>query len=86
MLDRALNLIRFPLMEIEDFASTAAQSGILTDKEVVSIFLYFTVNPKPSIDFIETHRSTMTGNELCVNRFQQTEMRWGYSGTCDRIR
>ncbi|XP_065225122.1 BTB/POZ domain-containing protein 2-like [Planococcus citri] len=86
VLDRALKLIRFPLMAIEDFASTAAQSGILTDKEIVSIFLYFTVNPKPSITFLDTPRSTMTGNELFVNRFQQTEMRWGYSGTCDRIR
>lgn len=47
-LGRALNLIRFPLMTVEEFASSAAQSGILTDREVVGLFLHFTVNPKPA--------------------------------------
>lgn len=35
-LKRALTLIRFPLMSVEEFASEVAQSGILTDREVVS--------------------------------------------------
>ena len=50
-LGRALRLIRFPLMSIEEFAMGPAQSGILEDKEVVNLFLYFTVNPKPHINF-----------------------------------
>lgn len=73
-------------MTLDEFATGVAQSGLLTDKEVVSLFLYFTLNPKPSVDFSDTPRSTLSGNELSVTRFQQVEMRWGYSGTCDRIR
>lgn len=51
VLGRALRLVRFPLMSIEEFATGPAQSGILEDKEVVQLFLYFTVNPKPAIHF-----------------------------------
>ncbi|KAK5968060.1 BTB/POZ domain-containing protein 2 [Trichostrongylus colubriformis] len=51
VLGRAVQLIRFPLMTVEEFAQSAAQSGLLTDREVVNLFLYFTVNPKPSIGF-----------------------------------
>ena len=86
VLGRALRLIRFPLMTVDEFAGCAAQSGLLLDKEVVSLFLYFIVNPKPPIEFIDTPRSTMPGHELHVSRFQQVEMRWGYSGPSDRIR
>lgn len=85
-LGRALSLVRFPLMTVEEFASGAAQSGILTDRETVQIFLYFTVNPKPPINFLDIPRSCMTGKELTVTRFSQVESRWGYSGTSDRIR
>ncbi|KAK7793673.1 hypothetical protein R5R35_013153 [Gryllus longicercus] len=86
VLGRALSLIRFPLMSVEEFAVGAAQSGLLTDREVVSLFLYFTVNPKPVVGFLDSPRCCMTGKERTVNRFQQIESRWGYSGTCDRIR
>lgn len=51
VLDNALYLVRFPLMGLEEFAQGPAQSGVLTDREVVSLFLYFTVNPKPSLRF-----------------------------------
>ena len=40
----ALNLVRFPLMSVEEFAAGPAQSGVLTDREVVQLFLYFTVS------------------------------------------
>lgn len=36
MLKRALYLIRFPLMTVEEFATEVVQSGILTDREIVS--------------------------------------------------
>lgn len=85
-LGRALSLIRFPLMTVEEFAGGAAQSSILTDREVVSLFLYFTVNPKPAVSFPDVPRCCITGKEQTVCRFQQTESRWGYSGTSDRIR
>ncbi|XP_071885382.1 BTB/POZ domain-containing protein 2 isoform X3 [Anas platyrhynchos] len=63
-----------------------AQSGILTDREVVSLFLHFTVNPKPRVEFIDRPRCCLRGKECSISRFQQVESRWGYSGTSDRIR
>jgi len=86
VLGAALNLIRFPLMSVEEFASGPAQSGILTDREIVSLFLYFTVNPKPSISFNSTPRCSLAGKEQSVLRFQSVSSRWGYTGTSDRIR
>ena len=79
-------MIRFPLMSIEEFAVSVAQSGILTDKEVVSMFLHFTVNPKPQVQFLDRPRCCLTGKEKAICRFQKVESRWGYSGTSDRIR
>lgn len=86
VLDRALHQIRFPLMSIEEFAMGSAQTGILEDREVVQLFLYFTVNPKPAISFLDVPRCCLTGKEQVVSRFCQIESRWGYSGTSDRIR
>ena len=86
VLSRALYMIRFPLMSIEEFAANVAQAGILTDKEVVSMFLHFTVNPKPPVQFLDRPRCFLTGKEKAINRFQKVESRWGYSGTSDRIR
>ncbi|CAF4861421.1 unnamed protein product [Pieris macdunnoughi] len=86
VLGRAFHAIRFPLMSVEEFAMGPAQSGLLDDREIVQVFLYFTVNPKPNVGFLDTPRCCMTGKELTVNRFSQTESRWGYSGTTDRIR
>ncbi|CAG07746.1 unnamed protein product, partial [Tetraodon nigroviridis] len=117
VLGKALTLIRFPLMTIEEFAAGEsmtidthththtfsfqlrsgllfsrafskgpAQSNILTDREVVSLFLHFTVNPKPRVDFIDRPRCCLRGKECSITRFGQVESRWGYSGTSDRIR
>uniref|UniRef100_A0A8C1GV76 BTB (POZ) domain containing 2a n=1 Tax=Cyprinus carpio TaxID=7962 RepID=A0A8C1GV76_CYPCA len=86
VLGKALSLIRFPLMTIEEFAAGPAQSGILTDREVVSLFLHFTVNPKPHVEFIDRPRCCLRGKECSIIRFSQVESRWGYSGTSDRIR
>ncbi|XP_059399099.1 BTB/POZ domain-containing protein 2-like isoform X1 [Carassius carassius] len=86
MLGKAISLIRFPLMTIEEFAAGPAQSGILTDREVVSLFLHFTVNPKPHVEFIDRPRCCLRGKECSITRFSQVESRWGYSGTSDRIR
>uniref|UniRef100_G1T6L6 BTB domain containing 1 n=1 Tax=Oryctolagus cuniculus TaxID=9986 RepID=G1T6L6_RABIT len=86
VLGKALSLIRFPLMTIEEFAAGPAQSGILSDREVVNLFLHFTVNPKPRVEYTDRPRCCLRGKECCINRFQQVESRWGYSGTSDRIR
>ncbi|KAJ8357747.1 hypothetical protein SKAU_G00205410 [Synaphobranchus kaupii] len=86
VLGKALALIRFPLMTIEEFAAGPAQSSILMDREVVSLFLHFTVNPKPWVEFIDRPRCCLRGKECSVTRFGQVESRWGYSGTSDRVR
>jgi len=86
VLGRVLGQIRFPLMTVEEFAQGVAQSGILTDRECVSLFLHFTVNPKPPVGFLDVPRCSMTGKEQTVGRYQQIESRWGYSGMSDKIR
>lgn len=86
VLGRVLGQIRFPLMTVEEFAQGPAQSGILTDRECVSLFLHFTVNPKPPVGFLDVPRCSMTGKEQTVGRYQQIESRWGYSGMSDKIR
>uniref|UniRef100_F1KV02 BTB/POZ domain-containing protein 2 n=1 Tax=Ascaris suum TaxID=6253 RepID=F1KV02_ASCSU len=86
VLGKALHMVRFPLMTIDEFAQYAAQSGILLDRELVSLFLYFTVNPKPQIGFVDVPRCCVFGKEVVVSRFQRVEGRWGYSGTPDRIK
>ena len=43
----AIELVRFPLMTIEEFAAGPAQSDVLEKEEVVDIFLHFAApNPK----------------------------------------
>ncbi|XP_063782039.1 BTB/POZ domain-containing protein 1 [Pseudophryne corroboree] len=86
VLGKAISLIRFPLMTVEEFAAGPAQSGILSDREVVNLFLHFTVNPKPRVDYIDQPRCCLRGKECSIARFQQVESRWGYSGTSDRVR
>ena len=68
VLGRGLYQIRFPLMTVEEFAQGPAQSGILTDRETVSLFLHFTVNPKPPVGFLDVPRCSMTGKEQTVCR------------------
>uniref|UniRef100_H2ZC55 BTB domain-containing protein n=1 Tax=Ciona savignyi TaxID=51511 RepID=H2ZC55_CIOSA len=86
VLGDVIYLVRFPLMNIEEFAQGPAQSGILTDREIVDLFLYFTLNPKPRVRFSDRPRCTLSGKEQNVCRFRDVAERWGYSGTSDRIR
>ncbi|XP_029047370.2 BTB/POZ domain-containing protein 1-like isoform X2 [Osmia bicornis bicornis] len=86
VLGGAFSLVRFPLMSKEEFTAGPAQSGLLTNSEVLSLFSYFILNPKPMIEFQTMPRCCMTGKEQTVCRFQHTKSRWGYNGTSDRIR
>ncbi|GAB1860591.1 BTB/POZ domain-containing protein 2 [Camponotus japonicus] len=86
VLGNALSLVRFPLMSKEEFTAGPAQSGLLNYSEVLSLFSYFILNPKPSVGFQTMPRCCMTGKEQTVCRFQHTKSRWGYFGTSDRIR
>jgi BTB/POZ domain-containing protein 1/2 len=87
VLGPALHLVRFPLITVEEFAVDAAQTGLLEDRELVELFLHFTVHePKPPVPFGQAPRCCLTGKEQAVCRFVHVEQRWGYSGTSDRIR
>lgn len=86
VLGDALSLVRFPLMSKEEFTAGPAQSGVLNYSEVLSLFSYFILNPKPSVGFQTMPRCCMTGKEQTLCRFQHTKSRWGYFGTSDRIR
>ena len=86
VLGSAFSLVRFPLMSKEEFTAGPAQSGLLNYSEVLSLFSYFILNPKPVVGFQTMPRCSITGKEQTVCRFQHTKSRWGYNGTSDRIR
>lgn len=50
-LGSALYLIRLPAMNLEEFANSAAQTGILTHQETIDLFLHFTASNKPQLCF-----------------------------------
>ena len=68
VLSEAVYLIRYLSLSAAEFAAGPAQSGILTDRETVSLFLHFTVNPKPPVGFLDVPRCSMTGKEQTVCR------------------
>ncbi|KAG7231616.1 hypothetical protein INR49_010996 [Caranx melampygus] len=50
-----------------------------------SVFTLYS-KPQTRVDYIDRPRCCLRGEECSINRFQQVESRWGYSGTSDRIR
>ncbi|XP_003428230.1 BTB/POZ domain-containing protein 6-B isoform X3 [Nasonia vitripennis] len=82
----ALNLIRLPAMSLEEFANSAAQTGILTQQETIDIFLHFIASTKPQLCFpIKPRQGLKT--QVC-HRFQSCAYRsnqWRYRGRCDSI-
>ena len=52
-----LYLIRIPAMSLEEYADTAAQSGILTLQETTDIFLHYTAKQKPAIELSAVPRT-----------------------------
>lgn len=86
VLGSALRMIRMPTMSLEEFANGVAQSDILTPQETIDIFLHFTANRKPSLDFSTKSRSGLK-MQVC-HRFQSCAYRsnqWRYRGRCDSI-
>ena len=82
----ALYKVRIPSMKVEQFADTAAQSGLLTLEEINNIFLYYTAQNKPRVPF-ETRRRRGLVPQRCL-RFQSCAFRsnqWRYRGRCDSI-
>ncbi|CAI5449725.1 unnamed protein product [Caenorhabditis angaria] len=88
VLQKALPLIRFPLMKIDEFALFVEPTGLLSDREMNKIFKYLAVNPsdRPVLIYSDRVRCSISKTECVVSRFQRTENRWGYNGTPDRIK
>lgn len=86
VLSKALQLIRIPTMTLEEFANGVAQSGILTPAETIDIFLNFTAQQKPSLEYSTKSRAGLK-TQVC-HRFQSCAYRsnqWRYRGRCDSI-
>ena len=43
-------------------------------RETVSLFLHFTVNPKPPVGFLDVPRCSMTGKEQTVCRLEKSKV------------
>ena len=57
-LGEALYLIRFPVMDISDFSNEVVNKGLLSDKEIIAVFLAFTrERPPPNLQFPSVERS-----------------------------
>ncbi|EFN75926.1 BTB/POZ domain-containing protein 6 [Harpegnathos saltator] len=86
LLGSALYLIRLPAMNLEEFANSAAQTGILTHQETIDVFLHFTASNKPLLCFPTKPRQGLK-TQVC-HRFQSCAYRsnqWRYRGRCDSI-
>lgn len=86
VLGEALFLLRIPAMSLEEFANGAAQSELLTLEETNEIFLYFTAQKKPNLNFPIVKRKGLMPQ--CCHRFQSSAYRsnqWRYRGRCDAI-
>jgi len=82
----AMQCIRFPCMNLQEFADSPAQSGMLSLQETTDIFLNFTAKVKPLVDYPTTPRLGM--KPLTCHRFQSSAYRsnqWRYRGRCDSI-
>lgn len=82
MANRTLQLIRFPSMEVEDFADEVAKSGLLTLKQTTDLFMHFTATKnKPELSYpVEPRKGLHT---QVVRRFQSSAYRsnqWRYRG------
>ena len=60
VLGDALYLLRFPIMTPGEFDGKACQSGILSDMEIIDLFLYSAANNKPKIRFPTNCRKAPT--------------------------
>ena len=59
-----MSLIRFPCMELTEFANGAAQSGLLSLQETTDLFLYFTAFNKPSVHYPTKQRKGLA-KQIC---------------------
>ena len=69
----AMKLIRFPAMNVQDFADEVVKSGILTLQETTDIFMHFTAKTKPELLFPTRPRVGLK-MQIC-HRFQSSAYR-----------
>uniref|UniRef100_A0A8C6WJL9 BTB (POZ) domain containing 3b n=1 Tax=Neogobius melanostomus TaxID=47308 RepID=A0A8C6WJL9_9GOBI len=77
---------KLPAMALDDFANSAAQSGVLTLNETNDIFLWYTAAKKPELQFVSQPRKGLAPQRC--HRFQSCAYRsnqWRYRGRCDSI-
>uniref|UniRef100_A0A1I7U7D6 BTB domain-containing protein n=1 Tax=Caenorhabditis tropicalis TaxID=1561998 RepID=A0A1I7U7D6_9PELO len=87
VLSRALQLIRFPLMKMDEFA-LHVEPSLLTEREMNKIYKYLAVSApdRPVLMYSDKPRCQISSTEYVVSRFQRIENRWGFCGTSDRIK
>lgn len=86
VLGDCLHLVRFPVMNLDEFANSPAQSGVLTLQECHDLFLHFTARQSPKLPFPRVTRKGLS--QFRVQRFQSSAYRsnqWRYRGRCDSI-
>ena len=69
---RLLNLALF--MSFLLLPDSFSKLPVCPYRETVSLFLHFTVNPKPPVGFLDVPRCSMTGKEQTVCRYGLVRM------------
>jgi BTB/POZ domain-containing protein 1/2 len=85
--DFAKHVGQFGCLLPDSFKDTVflAPTKLLSDAEMVSVFLYYHTGPQQPLPFSLSYRGLYTP-EMIVNRFQRVESSWGYTGTPDRVK
>ena len=72
VLGDALYLLRLPTMSQNEFAEIAVKSGLLSKEEIIDVFLFFSVEHRPGLQFPTIHRK---GHKVMTcSRFQSSNV------------
>lgn len=74
-----VNHIRFPLMSPRDFAETVPQTNLLSENDVINMFLFFSSGSDVDVNFSKKPR---TGTFKHCRLFPETRKWFMYSGSC----
>ncbi|EDO48952.1 predicted protein [Nematostella vectensis] len=81
VLSGALNLVRFPVMSLQEFTDDAAVSGILTQEETINIFLYFGSKGATKVESFKSEPRRGTHRVFRCTRFMSDTSEWNCEGT-----
>ena len=83
--DKILDQIRFPLMSQREFAEHVTETQILTESEIVDLFMYFSLGRNPGRFDCAPRLKTKVAYQRC-KRFPKTARFWYYNrGLVDAI-